>query len=216
VVVNNGRIVTSGSISELRNSGTLASILDENDDQSEFENSVELAAENAVKVSNNSEQSSTPGHNADSSTEDDSQPIKKVSKPKVLVEEEERQTGMVKFKIYKSYFRANGNILYWLFFIGVFIATRVMQIMENWWLQVWSNAKNETTPSLFNFVRQDNLVMIDGIFDDIYKSHSIDYYLNIYVLITLLSIVIGFLRFVWLYYGSLKASEKLYRKLLHQ
>ncbi|CAG8812559.1 10227_t:CDS:1, partial [Racocetra fulgida] len=46
--------------------------------------------------------------------------------------------------------------------------------------------------------------------------HSVDYYLNIYVLITLLSIVIGFLRFVWLYYGFLKASEKLYRKLLHQ
>ncbi|CAG8797868.1 15846_t:CDS:2, partial [Racocetra fulgida] len=106
VVVNNGKIVTSGSISELRNSGTLASILDENDNRSEFVNSVELAAENAIKVSNISEQSSTPGHNANSSNvsdatlvenvenvenvdqADDSQPIKKVSKPKVLVEEE--------------------------------------------------------------------------------------------------------------------------------
>ncbi|CAG8847912.1 3038_t:CDS:2, partial [Racocetra persica] len=119
-------------------------------------NSVELAAENAAKVSN----ISTPA--------DDPQLIKKVSKPKVLVEEE----GMVKFKIYRSYFRANGTILYWLFFVGVFIATRVMEIMENWWLQVWSNSSNETTSSLFNFVRQDNLVMIDGIFDDIYKPHS--------------------------------------------
>ncbi|CAG8595915.1 10607_t:CDS:10, partial [Cetraspora pellucida] len=236
VLINNGKIVTSGSVSELRNSGTLALILDENDSQSEFVNSIELAAENAVKVGNISEQSisssSVLGHNADSSTASDatlvenvenvaqadgSQPTKKVSKPKVLVEEEARPTGMIKFKIYMSYFRANGNIIYWLIFVGLFIVTRVTQITETWWLQVWSNANNsETTPSLFNFVRQNDLIVIDEIVDDIHKPHSVDYYLTIYVLITLLSIVIGILRFVWLYYGSLKASKKLYQRLLHQ
>ncbi|CAG8532113.1 5269_t:CDS:10, partial [Dentiscutata heterogama] len=235
VAVDNGKVVTSGTISELRNSGILASILDENDRQSELVNSVELAAENAVDASKVSEQltssSSNFGHSTDLSTasdatlvenviraNDDSQPTKKVSKPKVLIEEEARPTGMVKFKIYKSYFRANGNILYWLIVAVFFIGTRGITIMENWWLQVWSNANsnNETIPTIFNFVQQNNLIMVNGIFDDIHKPHSVDYYLNIYVMITILSIIVGVSRFVCLYYGSLRASKKLYQKLLHQ
>ncbi|KAF0405290.1 P-loop containing nucleoside triphosphate hydrolase protein [Gigaspora margarita] len=235
VAVNNGKIVTSGTISNLRNSGILASILDENDNQSEIVNSVELAAENAVDTSNVSEplisSSSNFGHNIESSSasdatlvenavlaDDDSQPMKKVSKPKILVEEEERATGMVKFKIYKSYLRANGNILYWLFVAVMFFGTRGIQIMENWWLQVWSDASNnnETIPAIVNFVQPNNLIMVNGILDDIHKPHSVDYYLTIYVLITSLSIVFGVARFAYLYYGSMRVSTKLYQKLLHQ
>ncbi|CAG8580609.1 39229_t:CDS:10 [Gigaspora margarita] len=235
VAVNNGKIVTSGTISNLRNSGILASILDENDNQSEIVNSVELAAENAVDTSNVSEplisSSSNFGHNIDSSSasdatlvenailaDDDSQPMKKVSKPKILVEEEERATGMVKFKIYKSYLRANGNILYWLFVAVMFFGTRGIQIMENWWLQVWSDASNnnETIPAIVSFVQPNNLIMVNGILDDIHKPHSVDYYLTIYVLITSLSIVFGVARFAYLYYGSMRVSTKLYQKLLHQ
>ncbi|CAG8525592.1 15387_t:CDS:10 [Gigaspora rosea] len=235
VAVDNGKVVTSGTISNLRNSGILASILDENDNQSELVNSVELAAENAVDTSNVSEplisSSSNFGHNIDSSSasdatlvenavraDDDSQPMKKVSKPKILVEEEERATGMVKFKIYKSYLRANGNILYWLFVAVLFFGTRGIQIMENWWLQVWSDSSNnnETIPAIVSFVQPNNLIMINGILDDIHKPHSVDYYLTIYVFITSLSIIFGVARFACLYYGSLRVSTKLYQKLLHQ
>ncbi|CAG8558217.1 3176_t:CDS:2, partial [Racocetra fulgida] len=209
VAVDNGKIVMSGVVSELRNSGILTLILDENDIQSELVNSVELAAENTTS-------DATLVDNV--AQVDDSNTVKKVSKPKILIEEEARQTGMVKFNIYKSYFRANGNILYWLIVAVIFIGSRGIQIMENWWLQVWSNANknNETIPTIFNLVQQDNLVMIDGIFDDIYKPHSVDFYLNIYVLITSLSIITGVLRLAWLYYGSLRASKKLYQTLLHQ
>ncbi|RIB29312.1 P-loop containing nucleoside triphosphate hydrolase protein [Gigaspora rosea] len=235
VAVDNGKVVTSGTISNLRNSGILASILDENDNQSELVNSVELAAENAVDTSNVSEplisSSSNFGHNIDSSSasdatlvenavraDDDSQPMKKVSKPKILVEEEERATGMVKFKIYKSYLRANGNILYWLFVAVLFFGTKGIRIMENWWLQVWSDSSNnnETIPAIVSFVQPNNLIMINGILDDIHKPHSVDYYLTIYVFITSLSIIFGVARFACLYYGSLRVSTKLYQKLLHQ
>ncbi|CAG8854492.1 23948_t:CDS:2, partial [Gigaspora margarita] len=216
VAVDNGKIVTSGTISELRNSGILTSILD--DSQSELVN----PTENVIDASKVSEQSILTdfGHINDSSTASDAThvenaTIKKVSKPRVLVEEEARQTGMVKLKIYKSYFLANGNILYWLIAAVIFIGARGIQIMENWWLKVWSNASknHETIQTIFNSVQQDNLIMIDG---DIDEPHSADYYLNIYVLITFLSIIGGVSRSVWLYYGSLRASKKLYQTILHQ
>ncbi|CAG8641115.1 2327_t:CDS:2, partial [Scutellospora calospora] len=102
VVVNNGKIAASGTVSDLRSSGTLASILEEADSRSGILNSVEFAAENTFNsdVSNISEQSTSSStiltHNNDSSTAsdatlvdngaqmNDSQQIKKVSKPKVL------------------------------------------------------------------------------------------------------------------------------------
>ncbi|CAG8523564.1 1809_t:CDS:10, partial [Dentiscutata erythropus] len=205
VAVDNGKIVTSGVISELRNSGKLASISDKN------------VTEQLISSSANFD------HSTDSSTiydvtlvenitqVDDSQQTKKVSKPRVLIKEEARPTGVVKFKIYRSYFRANGNILYWFIASVIFIGARGIQIMENWWLQVWSNASNNnaTVPSIFNLVQQDNSVII-------HKSYSVDYYLNIYVLIASLSIILCVSRFVWLFYGSLRASNKLYQILLHQ
>ncbi|CAG8609413.1 5455_t:CDS:10 [Gigaspora rosea] len=196
VAVDNGKIVTSGVISELRNSGKLTSISDKNGSQSELVNSIELSIENFGDVNKVAEQlissSANFDHSTDSSTAtdailvenvaqvDDSQQTKKVSKPRVLIEEE----------------------------------ARGIQIIENWWLQVWSNANNNnvTVPTIFNLVQQDN----DGVFGDIHKSHSVDYYLNIYVLIAFLSIITGVSRFVWLYYGSLRASKKLYQILLHQ
>ncbi|CAG8739858.1 46446_t:CDS:10 [Gigaspora margarita] len=230
VAVDNGKIVTSSVISELHNSGKLASISDKNGSQSELVNSIELSIENFVDVSKVTEQlissSANFDHSTDSSTAsdailienvaqvDDSQQTKKVFKPRVLIKEEARPTGVVKFKIYKSYFRANGNILYWFIAAVVFIGARGIQIIENWWLQVWSNANNnnETVPTTCNLVQQDN----DRIFGDIHKSYSVDYYLNIYVLIAFLSIITGVSRFVWLFYGSLRASKKLYQLSLHQ
>jgi ABC-type multidrug transport system fused ATPase/permease subunit len=48
------------------------------------------------------------------------------------------------------------------------------------------------------------------------EEHSIDYYLNIYILITLISSFFGVARFTILYYGGLRASKKLHKILLHQ
>src|SRR4051794_17346213 len=98
----------------------------------------------------------------------------------------------------------------------LFISTRFSQIMENWWLKVWSNSSKKddsninyllpifyvTTFDIPNAVNQD--------------SHSIDYYFNIYVLISMISILFGALRYAWLYYGSLRASRKLYEDFLNR
>ncbi|CAG8450708.1 10335_t:CDS:10, partial [Dentiscutata heterogama] len=205
VAVDNGKIITSGVISELRNSGKLASISDKN--------VTEQLISSSANFDHSTDSSTTSNATLieDATQVDDSQQIKKVSKARVLIKEEVRPTGVVKFKIYRSYFRANGNILYWFIAAAIFIGARGIQIIENWWLQVWSNANNNnaTVPTIFNLVQQDNLVII-------HKSHSVDYYLNIYVLIAFLSIITGVSRFVWLFYGSLRASKKLYQILLHQ
>jgi ABC-type multidrug transport system fused ATPase/permease subunit len=101
--------------------------------------------------------------------------------------------------------------------ILLFIVARFSQVMENWWLKNWSNASKEDD-NILNVLFYDPIFGIsDKILSPISQdSHSLDYYFNIYVLITMLSILLGVLRYAWLYYGSLRASRKLHEDLLNR
>ena len=78
--------------------------------------------------------------------------------------------------------------------------------------------------STFSFNQQDERILSTRILpfnsnDDNQEhseAHSVDYYLNIYILITLLSSLIGVVRFTILYFGGLRASRRLYKILLKQ
>lgn len=140
---------------------------------------------------------------------------------------------MVRLKVYKTYFRANGHIIFWLIVAILFIGARGLQVLENFWLKMWSEAQisdyghNETLlPEVTNsFIWKPKFILDNNIYGEINskytysevnESHSVDYYLNIYIAITLASVLLGVLRFLWCYHGSLKASRKLYQRLLHQ
>src|SRR5204862_122748 len=134
-----------------------------------------------------------------------------------------RPTGMVKFKIYMTYLRANGNFLFWLFALILFASTRIAQVLGSWWLKEWANASteesrhNNTLSTLAFYVKsQTHWKLIDCNLQRFIKGYDVNYYFNIYVIITLLSIFLGVSRFIWLYYGSLKASKRLYQLLLHR
>ncbi|CAH1759323.1 6631_t:CDS:10, partial [Entrophospora sp. SA101] len=176
VAINNGKITASSSISDLINTGQLATVLEESDSRAAYDDIIELAAENFDKENANKDSSriielstasstTTTLINADAG-DNNEESIQHNYKPKVLVEEEKRPTGVVRLKIYKTYFRANG-----------LIGEKTLHV---------------------------------------YEKHSVEYYCGIYVLITFASILIGFARFCWLYFGSLRASRRLYRILLHQ
>lgn len=100
--------------------------------------------------------------------------------------------------------------------ILLFAAVRFSQVMENWWLKIWSNASEDD--SSINVLFYDPIF---GISDKTLSfisqdSHNIDYYFNIYVLISMVTILLGVLRVAWLYSGSLRASRKLYKELLNR
>jgi ABC-type multidrug transport system fused ATPase/permease subunit len=132
----------------------------------------------------------------------------------------------------------------------IYFIARTTQIMESWWLKVWSNADveeeglsnnytsiREISPFLISHItvnttisglipstyyslnQQFGRILSPRIFllnNDENETHSVDYYLNIYVIITLVSSLFGVVRYTILYYGGLRASKKLYEVLLHQ
>ncbi|GBC03173.1 hypothetical protein RclHR1_00500021 [Rhizophagus clarus] len=265
VAVDNGKITVAGAISDLKSSGKLSTILEEADSRSEeVKDSAELAAERVVKdsadkvklhhvIETTAASSSTSVENVENEVNLDNvqKAKKKISKkPKVLVGEEARPTGAVRLRIYKTYVRANGHILFWALVVIIYIVTRTTQIMESWWLKVWSNASLENDTSnnstsiyeISSFLTSVNITTISQAItpyllnqqidkslsarilplkfnddnQDLSEEHSIDYYLNIYILITLVSSIYGVARFTILYYGGLRASKKLHKVLLHQ
>ena len=132
-----------------------------------------------------------------------------------------RATGAVRFKIYKTYITTTGHIIFWSIVALLFVATRSSQILESWWLKVWTGDTEQ--PKSFGSLSISMRQVDWALFEQIHigselnierTNHDLTYYLTIYTLITLASVVFGIARFAVLYYGSLKTSRLLYKKLL--
>nr|CAG8488853.1 13546_t:CDS:10 [Entrophospora candida] len=260
VVLESGKVVTNGVVDDLRSSGELSSVLKEADSDVDFNDLAEAAAETIpLEInSNNKNLGKIMLHQGEPSTSSSitvvnngDNSISEEYDDEILIKEEERAKGTVKLNIYLKYFNANGNLLFWIMVIFLFFTTRAAQIIESWWLKVWSSSSSKdprnVTQQLFNMTTYNinndndnnnvllydlpsvpdfdlddsNYYLLPSITNNNYTiirgdNHDVDYYFNIYVLITMASVVLGIMRFLWLYYGSLRASRNLYEQLLHR
>ncbi|KAI8379596.1 P-loop containing nucleoside triphosphate hydrolase protein [Radiomyces spectabilis] len=229
VHIQSGQVNLFGSPSDLRQSGSLATILEEEKGQEEAEDeeeAIEEATAPAIEV-----------------TKVD---LNKKA-PKVLVEEETRATGKVKFRLYKLYLNMVGNPFYWFMMALFIIGARGLDIMDSWWIKEWAQSyenqdrsASATAFHMFNMSPQRSANSYGGLYmpmtdsngsadiaamgtdpsmtvmGDGSKTDSVNFYLGVYVLITMSNILVGTVRFAGLYWGTLRASKKLYAQLLHR
>ncbi|CAG8497498.1 9417_t:CDS:10 [Paraglomus brasilianum] len=215
VAVRDGSVHHCGDIDNLRESGKLAEIIEEVEENAEVKATViDLELSDDIDKTLSHEQI-----NGDISSSQTNK--KKSTGPKILVEKEARATGAVRFKIYKTYITTTGHIIFWSIVALLFVATRSSQILESWWLKVWTGDTEQ--PKSFGSLSISMRQVDWALFEQIHigselnierTNHDLTYYLTIYTLITLASVVFGIARFAVLYYGSLKTSRLLYKKLL--
>jgi ABC-type multidrug transport system fused ATPase/permease subunit len=220
VHVDSGRASIHGTPDELRQSGKLVSIFEsEGEDVLEEDAEEEEAIENTLPAA-----------------EDEVDHKKDQKKPRALVEEETHATGMVKVRLYKLYLDMAGSPIFWLVMVALIIGSRGLDVAESWWIKQWSHSydtsSNETdTTAMF---RQQSLISqtrSSNNFSPFYmtesainesvevtdeKDDTLNYYLIIYMLITMSNIVIGTARYAVLYWGVLRANRTLYAELLHR
>ncbi len=90
-----GRIDTQGTVKDLRARGVLDDIAhDEAVEVHKEEQAIEVAETSAGAVD-------------EADAEGDAKPVEKAKKPRKLIEEERRETGSVKWAIYKTYLKAS-------------------------------------------------------------------------------------------------------------
>ncbi|ORZ17379.1 P-loop containing nucleoside triphosphate hydrolase protein [Absidia repens] len=224
VHIRSGRTDLVGSPSELRRSGELNTILEEEKDQDIAEQE-----EEAIESSSNGDTAT-----ADAGANNASDANKKA--PRVLVEEENRATGVVKLRLYSLYLKMVGNPFYWFLVAAMLIGARGLDVTESWWVKKWARSYDVQSPGAhvssvsslhgapsYSYLSaplvaspSNNSVHILGEADTSSDSHSLNYYLGIYVLITSMNILVSTARFAIVYFGVLRASKTLYAELLHR
>lgn len=222
VHIEGGRASHVGSPSELRQSGKLALIVEE---ESVYDNGDDAKEEEAIE--------NTMASSAFSDSANDTSNEKKA---RVLVEDESRASGSVKLRLYSIYFGMVGKTLFWIVMTVIILGARVLEIGESWWVKKWSQSydvypeENLFITQLFgktnSFVGQtrNTTSYSEAISNENHPDHStpsegmlhLNYYLGVYCLVTMSSVVLGTVRYGYLYWGALRANKKIYGETLHR
>ncbi|KDR78080.1 hypothetical protein GALMADRAFT_224469 [Galerina marginata CBS 339.88] len=218
-----GRIDTQGTVKELRGQGVLEGIEHDSIVDGYKEEKIEAEAAAMGEI------------------EDPAKTVDADKKPKKLIKDEHRETGGVKWSIYKSYLRASS---YWTWGVLAFIVVlvQVLGVSEKLWIKTWGNAYktvNDTAPAFYefrSFATMEHELPMDGhamhyhhfhtyrtlvtVPTDLFGIRLPDandqplFYIAIYASIGLASALAGVLSVTVQYTGALRASRILFRQLL--
>ncbi|KAI8887881.1 hypothetical protein K501DRAFT_211341 [Backusella circina FSU 941] len=200
VRIERGNVVSCDTVENIRQNGLLQEYVGKD---TLLENEVEDAIENEEEI--------------DEELDLDLDNQKDVTK---LVQDEKREEGKVKIKVYATYLGACGGWLFWITLLLFYVIARLISFSENWWLRIWAAAYSTTG----NQNNQDGLLKAmstglvnQGVFEPwvIQEKEPIDvdYYIGIYVIICSMTIILNTIKFILLYWGTIRGSRVLFNAL---
>ncbi|KAK4451704.1 P-loop containing nucleoside triphosphate hydrolase protein [Podospora aff. communis PSN243] len=215
VELGEGGVLSAGLLSELREEGTLERI------KSKEQSSADIESYETVTAVN----SDTDGESTEASA--NGEPLKKVpskSTARKFIEEESREQGAVHKRVYLTYIRDSGGWLFWAFAIFLFTVVQGFSFARSWWLKIWTGSSQNQPlhAQAFNASREHGLAFTTSVHQtsihtvaspSIHIDNSLLFYLGIYVLLAVISSVVGTLKYLYIYVGSIKASRRLFAKL---
>ncbi|KIK63814.1 hypothetical protein GYMLUDRAFT_40900 [Collybiopsis luxurians FD-317 M1] len=212
-----GRIDTQGTVADLRASGLLEGIAHEAEAEAQKE-----------------EEDTVPEEDAEAGEGMKDPAVKTTNKkPRKLVEDEKREQGGVKWRIYQKYLRASSYWVWSLLFFFV-ILNQLLGVGEKWWIKIWGGAYDSSedvssmhfTPSRLAVASEHELS--DGF---MYQSYTPAlpvrtminrpsarenplFYVGVYAAIGLLNAFVSVIASAVQYTGALRASRILFKQLL--
>ncbi|KAI9286497.1 P-loop containing nucleoside triphosphate hydrolase protein [Umbelopsis sp. AD052] len=239
VKMDNGRIALHGKIQDVLKSEFLHDVI--GDEGTEFIEDDEDAIEEGAIDSTTAtvtEESSSGEQTINGENTAAKKPVH------TLVQSEGRERGRVKSQIYKMYISASGGIPLWILIILLFCLVRAFNVGESLWLKRWSEAyATEEAPTtnnvMTNYMHQEKEGSYSNYFSTMSQNpidflfmggqrasnlttfgvdepQSVDlvYYLGIFLLIDFCAVLANVIRMWVQFYGSLRASKILYKRLL--
>ena len=117
----------------------------------------------------------------------------KEKKPRKLIEDENRAVGRVSREVWSSYLTKMGGLFFWAAFVFSFVGFRLSDVGQTWWLGKWAGSYNNPTET----------------------TRSVEWYLGLYALLAFFAVIVEVMQWFVLYWGTLKASERLYAEATH-
>ena len=115
------------------------------------------------------------------------------------------------------YFKAMGGLFFWVILGVAFGGAQLLQIASNAWIKDWANANDPGAHRRHNSLLANNTISTstsEMTMRTYLLTRSTQFYLGVYVGITFVFLIGVAARFGIGYLGSLRASRRLYDKLL--
>ncbi|KAE9991311.1 hypothetical protein EG327_000152 [Venturia inaequalis] len=226
VHLGDGTVTHAGSVTALERTGELETIIDDEEDEEVGQSAA--ARFTSIRKSSAARRHSTSAANglakkrsysqssAQSDIIDDPAPAGDKAAPKKFVEEEARESGWIKFSVYKAYLNACGGLPFWLVVAITFGGYEGLLLGRSWVLRLWTENYNNESLFRAHFIKQDFFAAHTA--SEIKArdaSADLKFYLAIYLGFAVAICVEGSLRYLWVFYGSIKASRTLFDKLTY-
>ncbi|KAJ9558164.1 hypothetical protein OSB04_012778 [Centaurea solstitialis] len=114
----------------------------------------------------------------------------KKNRKSVLINKEDRQTGIVSWKVLARYQDALGGLWVVLILMACYISTEVLRILSSTWLSYWTEQSSST-------------------------AHGPGFYILIYALLSIGQVLVTFANSFWLISSSLRAAKRLHDTMLY-
>ncbi|KAG0318908.1 hypothetical protein BG000_004022, partial [Podila horticola] len=165
---------------------------------------------------------------------------RKATKKKVvskLTEDEKRGEGAVSWPVYRTYLNASGGWIFWVAITVLFLTRQLVDISQSAWLAVWANKASDIGSfaiKTFNAATSEPAVpplssafKIGGRSEhDVFtisfsgmgtpESVNVEFYLGVYILLSILVIVLVAVTNLYTILVGLRASRVLHELLLHK
>ncbi|KAF9333900.1 hypothetical protein BG006_003010 [Podila minutissima] len=162
-------------------------------------------------------------------------PTKKASTK--LTVDEKKAEGAVAWNVYRTYLNSSGGWAFWLCIIGLFLIRETLNISQNAWLAIWANRASEAVGSFA--IRTFNAAMPEPValsFRSAFVPHqgehgaftvalfgkgtpdsvNVEYYLGVYILLSVCTVILSASSSLCTILGGLKASRAMHEQLLHK
>ncbi|KAJ0975715.1 hypothetical protein J5N97_017680 [Dioscorea zingiberensis] len=187
ILVHEGMVKEEGTFEELSSSGVLFQKLMENAGKMEeqLEEKQVEAQGHEIKKSNENGEIIKPGNSSNGEEKSKG----KVGKS-VLIKQEERETGVVSWKVLARYKNALGGMWVVVILFLCYVLTEVLRISSSTWLSVWTD---QSSP----------------------KTYGPGFYNLIYALLSFGQVLVSLANSYWLIISSLYAAKRLHDAMLH-
>ncbi|OTB05135.1 hypothetical protein M426DRAFT_57371 [Hypoxylon sp. CI-4A] len=214
IELGNGRVLNAGLLSELEQTGTLEQI------KSHEQTSQEVRDDEGSTAINSEETSQVD-------TEPDGEPLTKTpsrAQARKFVEEEAREKGAVKSKVYKVYMKHSGSWWFWLAVLFLYLFVQALILGRSWWLRIWTgsyeqheqSSQNHTQQQAYGYQFSVQQFTMNSMMQPMIKSdgqNSLGFYLGIYIFLSTFTSIVSTFRYYWIFRGSIRASRQLFAKL---
>ncbi|QSS52429.1 ATP-dependent bile acid permease [Histoplasma capsulatum var. duboisii H88] len=212
VYLQNGTVGHAGTVDELRRTGELTEILaDKANDAArqsdEVEDDIDALGPSEAglqKVLSRGSQTQTNVVTSDVS-------VKRKRAPAKFQQDEWRETGSVKLAHYITYFKSGGSMWYWLFVALAFLTYITLTVGRSWWISIWTRSSSGSATDTKLFV----MMHIVNKSDPESPNSSLLFYLGIYVGLSLVTCVLGPLRYGLFFNAAINASRNLFDRLTY-